>query len=310
MFIISRFHPDPFKITFINITQHNMNNNNQDNESISKSGERVAVITGSSKGIGRAIALNFAKSKDYSSIVINSRSIDEAELVVQEIKKTTSCDSIAIPGDVAQEKDCIRLIGETVDKFQRLDVLVNNAGIQKEIPLTETTLQDWYNIISVDLTGPFICSREAVKQMKVQNNPCGGCIINISSVHQIIPRPHYVAYATSKGGIEMMTKTMALELATDNIRVNIVAPGAIDTDMNINLRTNVEERENTLRKIPMGRIGKDEEVANVVEFLASHKASYITGSTVIVDGGMTLYPSFSLDYDHNSTQIFPKNNVA
>ena len=214
-----------------------MHNNDQDNESITQSGERVAVITGSSKGIGRAIALNFAKSKDYSSIVINSRRIDEAELVVQEIKRTTSCDSIAIPGDVAQEKDCIRLIDETVDKFQRLDVLVNNAGIQKEIPLTETTLQDWYNIISVDLTGPFICSREAVKQMKVQNNPRGGCIINISSVHQIIPRPHYVPYATSKGGIEMMTKTMALELATENIRVNIVAPGAIDTDMNINLRT-------------------------------------------------------------------------
>ena len=212
-----------------------MHNNDQDNESITQSGERVAVITGSSKGIGRAIALNFAKSKDYSSIVINSRRIDEAELVVQEIKRTTSCDSIAIPGDVAQEKDCIRLIDKTVDKFQRLDVLVNNAGIQKEIPLTETTLQDWYNIISVDLTGPFICSREAVKQMKVQNNPRGGCIINISSVHQIIPRPHYVPYAASKGGIEMMTKTMALELATENIRVNIVAPGTIDTDMNINL---------------------------------------------------------------------------
>jgi len=286
-----------------------MNNNNQDNESISKSGGRVAVITGSSKGIGRAIALNFAKSKNYSSIVINSRSIDEAELVVQEIKKTTKCESIAIPGDVAQEKDCIRLIDETVDKFQRLDVLVNNAGIQKEIPLTETTLQDWYNIISVDLTGPFICSREAVKQMKVQNNPRGGCIINISSVHQIIPRPHYVPYATAKGGIDMMTKTMALELATENIRINIVAPGAIDTDMNINLRTDVQERENTLRKIPMGRIGKDEEVANVVEFLASNKASYITGSTVIVDGGMTLYPSFSLDYDHNSIHIFPKGSM-
>ncbi len=286
-----------------------MNNNNQHNENLYESGDRVAVITGSSKGIGRAIALNFAKSKEYSSIVINSRRIDEAELVVEEIKKISNCDSIAISGDVSQEKDCIGLIDETVDKFQRLDVLVNNAGIQKDIPLTETTLQDWYNIISVDLTGPFICSREAVKQMKVQNNPRGGCIINISSVHQIIPKPHYVPYATSKGGIEMMTKTMALELATDNIRVNIVAPGAIDTDMNINLRTDVQERENTLRKIPMGRIGKGEDVANVVEFLASKKASYITGSTVIVDGGMTLYPSFSLDYDHNSTHIFPKDSM-
>jgi glucose 1-dehydrogenase len=287
----------------------NYSNSNQNNKNIYDSGKKVAVITGSSKGIGRAIALNFAKSKEYSSIVINSRRIDEAELVVQEIKKTSNCDSIAISGDVAQEKDCIRLIDQTVDKFQRLDVLVNNAGIQKEIPLTETTLQDWYNIISVDLTGPFICSREAVKQMKVQNNPHGGCIINISSVHQIIPRPHYVPYATSKGGIEMMTKTMALELAAENIRVNIVAPGAIDTDMNINLRTNVRERDNTLRKIPMGRIGMDVEVANVVEFLASNKASYMTGSTVIVDGGMTLYPSFSLDYDRSSTHIFPKDSM-
>ena len=286
-----------------------MNNNNQHNENLYESEDRVAVITGSSKGIGRAIALNFAKLKEYSSVVINSRRIDEAELVVKEIKKISNCDSIAISGDVSQEKDCIGLIDETVDKFQRLDVLVNNAGIQKDIPLTETTLQDWYNIISVDLTGPFICSREAVKQMKVQNNPRGGCIINISSVHQIIPKPHYVPYATSKGGIEMMTKTMALELATDNIRVNIVAPGAIDTDMNINLRTDVQERENTLRKIPLGRIGKDEEVANVVEFLASNKASYITGSTVIVDGGMTLYPSFSLAYDRNSTHIFLKDSM-
>jgi glucose 1-dehydrogenase len=141
--------------------------------------------------------------------------------------------------------------------------------------------------------------------MKSQKDPTGGCIINISSVHQIIPKPHYIPYATSKGGIDMMTKTMALELAADNIRVNIVAPGAIDTDMNLSLRNNMEERENTLRRIPMGRIGKDMEVANVVEFLASSKASYITGSTFIVDGGMTLYPSFSLDHQHDFSHIFP-----
>lgn len=266
---------------------------------------KVAIITGSSKGIGRAIALAFAKSNEYSSLVINSRRLQEAELVVEEIKKTTSCNAVAIVGDVSKEEDCIYLITETVNKFNRIDVLVNNAGIQKDIPLTETTLQDWYNIISVDLTGPFICSREVVKQMKVQDNPRGGCIINISSVHQIIPKPHYLPYATSKGGIDMMTKTMALELAADSIRVNIVAPGAIDTDMNMSLRTDIKEREKTLKKIPLGRIGKDEEVANVVEFLASSKASYITGTTIVVDGGMTLYPSFGLDYDNNPKHIFP-----
>ncbi|MDR4491942.1 MAG: glucose 1-dehydrogenase [Candidatus Nitrosocosmicus sp.] len=279
------------------------------NEDRNKTTGKVAVITGSSKGIGKAIALSFARSVSdkYSAIVVNSRKIDEAEKVVQEIKKISGCESIAISGDVAKEEDCVKLIEETVKRFHRIDVLVNNAGIQKEIPLTETTLHDWYNIISVDLTGPFICSREAVKHMKLQKNPTGGCIINVSSVHQIIPKPHYIPYATSKGGIDMMTKTMALELAADNIRVNIVAPGAIDTDMNISLRNDLQERENTLKKIPMGRIGSDEEVANVTEFLASSKSSYITGSTIVVDGGMTLYPSFGINStDHISNHIFPK----
>lgn len=285
-----------------NIQQIDKNDNN-------KTTGKVAVVTGSSKGIGKAVALSFARaeSSEYSAIVINSRKIDEAEKVVQEIKKISNCESIAISGDVSKEEDCIKLIEETIKKFHRIDVLVNNAGIQKEIPFTETTLQDWYDIISVDLTGPFICSREAVKHMKLQKNPTGGCIINISSVHQIIPKPHYIPYATSKGGIDMMTKTMALELAADNIRVNIVAPGAIDTDMNISLRNDLQERENTLKRIPMGRIGSDKEVANVVEFLASSKASYITGSTIVVDGGMTLYPSFGLHFtDDNPNHIFPK----
>jgi glucose 1-dehydrogenase len=283
----------------------------QYNDKINSDAKRkVAVITGSSKGIGKAIAFAFAKSLEYSAIVINSRKVDEAEQVAEQIKKGTSCESVAVRGDVSHENDCIRLIEETVDKFQRVDVLVNNAAIQKDIPFTETTLKDWYNIISVDLTGPFICSREAVKHMKSQNDPTGGCIINISSVHQIIPKPHYIPYATSKGGIDMMTRTMALELAADNIRVNIVAPGAIDTDMNVDLRNNVDERENTLKRIPMGRIGKDIEVANVVEFLASSKASYITGSTFIVDGGMTLYPSFGLDHhQRDSSHIFPRHTI-
>ena len=272
------------------------------------SSNKVAVITGSSKGIGKAIALTFARSKEYSALVINARKLEEAEQVVKEIKNTTECDSVAIVGDVSKEADCIRLIEETVTRFHRIDVLVNNAGIQKDIPLTDTTLQDWYNIISVDLTGPFVCSREAVKQMKTQIDPVGGCIINISSVHQIIPKPHYVPYATSKGGIDMMTKTMALELATDKIRVNIVAPGAIDTDMNTSLRTDTLELEETLKKIPIGRIGKAQEVADVVDFLASSKASYITGSTFVVDGGMTLYPSFGLDHSHDSNHIFPKDS--
>jgi glucose 1-dehydrogenase len=286
-----------------------MNNINRCVNTISKlSSNKVAIITGSSKGIGKSIALRFARSKEYSALVINARRLKEAEQVVEETKKSAECDSVAIVGDVSKESDCIRLIEETVTKFHRIDVLVNNAGIQKDNPLTETTLQDGYNIISVDLTGPFVCSREAVKQMKTQTDPVGGCIINISSVHQIIPKPHYVPYATSKGGIDMMTKTMALELAADKIRVNIVAPGAIDTDMNMSLRTGALELEENLKKIPIGRIGKAQEIADVVDFLTSSKASYITGSTFVVDGGMTLYPSFGLDHSHSSDHLFPKDS--
>jgi glucose 1-dehydrogenase len=262
---------------------------------------KVAIVTGSSKGIGKAIALSFAKSNEYSAVVINSRKAEEAQEVSEELKKL-GCKSIAIEADVSKEDECIRLIEETVKEFGRIDVLVNNAGIQDDLPLTEINLDEWYKIIGVDLTGPFICSREAVKVMKRQHNPKGGCIINISSVHQAIPKPHYVPYATSKAGIEMMTKTMALELAKDNIRVNIVAPGAIDTDMNIELRTNKAELRSVVKRIPLGRVASADEVANVVEFLASDKASYVTGASYFVDGGMTLYPSFGITSEHEAAE--------
>ena len=271
--------------------------------------KRVAIVTGSSKGIGKAIAFAFAKSKEYSAVVINSRKLEEALQVSTEIKRL-GCNSIAIEADVSKEHDCARLVRETVKRFGRIDVLVNNAGIQEDLPLTEINLQEWYKIIGVDLTGPFICSREAVKHMKKQRNPKGGCIINISSVHQAIPKPHYVPYATSKAGIEMMTKTMALELAKDNIRANIVAPGAIDTEMNVDLRENKAELENVLKRIPLGRVANADEVANVVEFLASDKASYVTGASYFVDGGMTLYPSFGTTPEHDAAEEQRKSITA
>ena len=264
-------------------------------------GNKIAIVTGSSKGIGKAIAIAFAKSKEYSAVVTNSRKLEEAEQVSEEIK-AIGCNSIAILADVSKESDCIRLVEGTVKQFNRIDVLVNNAGIQDDLPLTEINLEEWYKIIGVDLTGPFICSREAVKVMKRQHKPKGGCIINISSVHQAIPKPHYVPYATSKAGIEMMTKTMALELAKDNIRANIVAPGAIDTDMNIELRTNKAELQSVVERIPLGRVASADEVANVVEFLASDKASYVTGASYFVDGGMTLYPSFGITSEHEAAE--------
>jgi glucose 1-dehydrogenase len=262
---------------------------------------KVAIVTGSSKGIGKAIVLAFARSKQYSGIIVNARRIEEAQSVTYDIEKSYSswCTSTAIEADVSKESDCIKLIEETVFKYGRIDVLVNNAGVQEDIPLTETTLEEWYKIIGIDLTGPFVCSREAIRQMQKQENPAGGCIINISSVHQQIPKPHYIPYATSKAGIEMMTKTMALELAKSNIRANLVAPGAIETDMNRDLKEDKDKLEKVLKKIPVGRLGSAEEVADVVEFLASPKASYVTGTTFFVDGGMTLYPSFGEDLEQH-----------
>ncbi len=262
---------------------------------------KIAVITGSDRGIGRAIALAFAKSNTYSGIVVSARNREETERVAKEIRDLGNCDSIAVVADVSLEADCIRLIDEAVRHYGRIDVLVNNAGIQQEVPFEETSVEVWQKIIAVDLTGPFGCSREAVKHM-LNQNPRGGCIINISSVHQIIPKPHYVPYATSKAGIEMMTKTMALELAHENIRVNVVAPGAIATDMNEELKEDKNKLNRVLMRIPLRRIGAPEEIANMVEFLASDKASYITGSAFFVDGGMTLYPSFGLSFDAGKKQ--------
>ncbi|MDQ4014785.1 MAG: glucose 1-dehydrogenase [Thermoproteota archaeon] len=262
---------------------------------------KVAVVTGSSKGIGRAIVLAFAQSDTYAGIVVNARKRDEAKRVAKEVHDIGNCDSIAVIADVAEEADCIRLIDETVKHYGRIDVLVNNAGIQQEVPFEDTSIEVWQKIIAVDLTGPFVCSREAVKHM-LKQNPKGGCIINISSVHQIIPKPHYLPYATSKAGIEMMTKTMALELAQDNIRVNAVAPGAIATDMNEELEDDKAEVNKVLRRIPLRRIGTPQEIANMVEFLASDKANYVTGNTFFVDGGMTLYPAFGLSFDLGKKQ--------
>jgi|SRR5215469_5598698 len=194
---------------------------------------KIAIVTGSSKGIGKAVAIAFAKSKDYSGIVINGRKMEEVREVAGHIKRM-GCDALAIEADMSKEDDCIKLIERANNSFGRINVLVNN------VPFENTTTEEWYKIIGVDLTGPFKCSREAVKHMEKQN-PKWGCIINISSVHQRIPKPHYVPYATSKARVEMMTKTIALELAKDNIRVKLVAPGAIQTDMNIELEENNAE---------------------------------------------------------------------
>ena len=169
--------------------------------------------------------------------------------------------------------------------------MVNNAGIQKATPINKISIEEWNAIMDVNLRGAFLCSREAIKHMIKSEK---GCIINIASVHYVIPKPLYAHYATSKAGLVMLTKTMALELARHNIRVNAIAPGAIDTDMNITLRK-PEKLKQINELIPLGRIGNTRKVSGLVIFLASEKASYITSSIITVDRGLTLYPNYGVE---------------
>ncbi|HEU5461309.1 MAG TPA: glucose 1-dehydrogenase [Nitrososphaeraceae archaeon] len=275
-----------------------MPNNNQ---------KRVVVITGSSRGIGKAIAKEFAKNK--YSVLLNAR--DEKELIetVQEIKNGISDPSQVayLTGDISEEKICISLIEEAINKFGRINVLVNNAGISGPSQRTNNiSAKDWDYVIGVNLRGTFLCTREALKYMTSGSNNNNNnindengnnknydydlnySIINISSVHESIPMPYSAPYSASKGGMEMLTKNIALEVAKKGIRINGIAPGAINTPMNKDIMEDPQKKKQEEEKIPMGRIGEPEEIAKVAFFLASTDASYITGTTLYVDGGFTL----------------------
>jgi glucose 1-dehydrogenase len=268
---------------------------------------KVAVVTGSSKGIGKAIAMEFAKV-GYC-VVINARNEDELKQAANDISKSINHDDgnrvLSIPGDISQERVCISLIESAVKQFGRIDVLINNAGIGGESKkISDLTENDWDQVIDVNLKGAFLCTREAVKYMlqnmtnedkrrrrsssssvEINNNYS---IINISSIHEQTPQPESAPYAASKGGMEMLTKTVALELADTGIRVNGIAPGAIATDMNKEVLENQEKKQKKEQQIPVHRIGQPEEIAKVALFLASNDASYVAGTTIYVDGGKTL----------------------
>ncbi|MGZ5546629.1 MAG: SDR family NAD(P)-dependent oxidoreductase [Nitrososphaeraceae archaeon] len=273
--------------------------------------KRVVVVTGSSRGIGKAIAKEFAKN-NYS-ILLNAR--DEKELIetVEEIRNEISDPNKVtyLPGDISEENTCISLIEEAIKRFGRINVLVNNAGISGPSQRTNNiTSRDWDYVIGVNLRGTFLCTREALKYMttsssnnsSISNNNINDVnrnnksydydsnfsIINISSVHESIPMPYSAPYAASKGGMEMLTKNIALEVAEKGIRINGIAPGAINTSMNKDIMEDPQKKKQEEEKIPMRRIGEPEEIAKVAFFLASTDASYITGTTVYVDGGLTL----------------------
>jgi glucose 1-dehydrogenase len=255
----------------------------------------VAIVTGASSGIGLAVAEEMAR--EGAGVVINHRSHDEpAEDLVQRIIEAGGR-AIAVQADVSQEEDVMRLFDDATTAFGRVDVLVSNAGVQKDAMIADMTLKDWNTVIDVNLTGQFLCAREALRRFRRQpreNAPArsAGSIIAMSSVHEIIPWAGHVNYASAKGGVRMFVQSLSQEVAAEGIRVNAIAPGAIRTPINQDAWETEEALTKLLRLIPYGRIGEPEDVARAAVWLASDDADYVNGTTLFVDGGMSLYPEF------------------
>jgi 3-oxoacyl-[acyl-carrier protein] reductase len=244
---------------------------------------KTAVVTGSSRGIGRGCALVLAK---YGcNVVVNYvESAEKAREVAREIKGLGS-ESLVVKADVSQEQDVRSMMESTVNTFGRIDILVNNAGIHQHLKTWELSLEDWNRVIATNLTGVFLCSREAVIHMKEAKS---GSLVNISSCVAFTGTDHEIHYASTKAGILGFTKSLALEAAPYNIRVNAVAPGFFATDMVLPLITD-EEKKDLEAGIPLGRLGNPEDIGEAVAFLASDKAQYITGQILHVNGGLILY---------------------
>ncbi len=244
--------------------------------------KKTVLVTGAATGIGKAIATEL--SSQSAEVIINYvGSSESAEDLAKELSRNGSR-AISIKADVSKQSEVQTMFRRAIDEFGKIDALVNNAGIEKRTSFLEKSLDEWNRVIAVDLTGPFICSQAAAKEMVSRKT--GGVIINISSVHEDIAFPGYSAYCASKGGLRMLCRNMALELAPHGIRVINVGPGAIATPINEATLENPEKLTALQKEIPIHRIGKPEEVAKLVAFLISDKASYITGTTVFIDGGL------------------------
>ena len=260
----------------------------------SKLSGKTALITGGSSGLGRAIAIKFAAEGANVAITFNSQEAEANEIVNQ--IQSDGGTAIAVKADVSVEEHVLNLFSKVYEAYHSLDILVCSAGLQKDSKLTEMSLEEWKKVIDVNLTGYFLCAREAAKYFITKeynaNQKAVGNIIFISSVHDVIPWSGHVNYASSKGGVSMLMKSTALELAPKKIRVNSISPGAIKTNINKDVWGNEESAKNLLKLIPYGRIGEPDDVAAVALFLASAESDYVTGTTIYVDGGMTLYPGF------------------
>ena len=258
--------------------------------------DKNVLITGGSSGIGQAIAVRFAEYG--ANVAINylsqpgeaAETENQVQACVSKVHQEGVRD-VLVGGDVSKEEDVVRMTGEAIQQLGSLDVLVNNAGIQISRPSEELSSGDFDKVIAVNLRGAFMCAREAIRHFLGADKP--GSVINISSVHQVIPKPGYLGYSASKGGMQNLTRTLALEYAPKGIRVNGVGPGATVTPINRAWIDDPEKRRQVEQHIPMQRAGDSDEMAGVTCFLASDEAAYITGQTVFVDGGLTLFPSFA-----------------
>jgi glucose 1-dehydrogenase len=253
------------------------------------------LVTGGTSGIGQAIAIRFAEYG--ANVAINYlRAPEEATETEERVHaclarvRRRGVRDVLVRGDVSSEEDVVAMLESTVNGLGGVDVLVNNAGIQMSSPSHELSTSDFDKVLAVNLRGAFLCAREAVKRFLAAGTR--GVIVNVSSVHQLIPKPNYLAYSTSKGGMESLTQTLALEYAGRGIRVNAIAPGATVTPINRAWVDDSVKRAMVESHIPMGRAATADEMAGVTCFLASEDAAYITGQTIFVDGGLTLYADF------------------
>jgi glucose 1-dehydrogenase len=256
---------------------------------------QVAIVTGASSGIGAGVAK--ALAAEGANVVVNySSSSTKAEAVLQEIKAAGG-DGVAIKADVGSEQDVVSMFQQVIKRYGTVDILVNNAGLQNDAKFHEMTLDQWNNVLAVNLTGQFLCAREAIKEFLRRGvvegrSKSAGKIICMSSVHEVIPWAGHANYSASKGGVMMLMKTIAQEYAPRKIRVNSIGPGAIRTPINHAAWQTPEAYNQLLKLIPAKRIGEAEDIGGAAVWLASDDSEYVNGITLFVDGGMLLYPGF------------------
>lgn len=245
---------------------------------------KVAIITGSDSGIGRAIAIQFAK--EGATVVVNYAHNQQKAEEVRQIIQQNNGKALLIQADVGQYQQAMGLIHQVAEQFNRLDIMVNNAGMEIHSPFVDVTEEQFDRVVAIDLKGAFFCAQAAAREMIQRKTP--GRIVNISSVHEDLPMPQNVPYCCAKGGLRMLTRTIALELAPYNITVNNIAPGAVDTPIDADVKADPEKMKALLQEIPLHRMGQPEEVAKLALYLASDASAYITGSTYTIDGGLSI----------------------